>query len=187
MMVGGKCNRWDEFKPYRAGFPIGHENRPGAAKRGRWRVRLWSFIQVRRDRQSRKTSVSNRSSSGVQTMKKILFSALVTSLAIGFSAIVPVSAMTHDQICAANRDQCLKGCDGMAQCSNACQINYEKCLQGGQQASAFERALQSSHTLVADIGRAACQPEPSGNAMSAGAWQTPPSRAARIRTPAGSR
>ena len=45
----------------------------------------------------------------------------------------------------------------------------------------FERALKSSHTLVADIDRVACQPKPSGNLMSAGAQQTRPDRSARIR------
>lgn len=53
-------------------------------------------------------------------------------LVAGLLAIVPASAQTHDQICQANRDQCLRGCDGMAQCSNACWVNYNGCLQGGR-------------------------------------------------------
>ena len=110
-------------------------------------------------------------------MKKILISALITSLAIGFGAIVPASAQTHDQICLANRTQCLKGCDGMAQCSSACQINYERCLQGGQ--------LQSSHFLVANAASAECQQRPLGNEMSAGPRQAHADRSASIRSLAG--
>ena len=32
-------------------------------------------------------------------------------------------------LCKANYDQCIKGCDGMASCSNQCATNYSKCLQ----------------------------------------------------------
>ena len=40
-------------------------------------------------------------------------------------------AQTHAEICAANRDQCLKGCDGMTQCSNQCWTNYDGCMKQG--------------------------------------------------------
>jgi hypothetical protein len=32
-------------------------------------------------------------------------------------------------ICKANYDQCMKGCDGAAQCSNQCMVNYNGCLR----------------------------------------------------------
>jgi hypothetical protein len=32
-------------------------------------------------------------------------------------------------LCKANYDQCIKGCDGIASCSNQCATNYSKCLQ----------------------------------------------------------
>lgn len=50
----------------------------------------------------------------------------------GLALATPAQAVTHDQICQANRDQCLRGCDGMAQCSNACWDNYRRCQQAGQ-------------------------------------------------------
>ena len=31
-------------------------------------------------------------------------------------------------ICKANYDQCIKGCDGAASCSNQCMTNYNGCL-----------------------------------------------------------
>ena len=32
-------------------------------------------------------------------------------------------------VCKANYDQCIKGCDGAAQCSNRCMVNYNGCLR----------------------------------------------------------
>jgi hypothetical protein len=32
-------------------------------------------------------------------------------------------------VCKANYDQCMKGCDGAAQCSNQCMVNYNGCLR----------------------------------------------------------
>jgi hypothetical protein len=32
-------------------------------------------------------------------------------------------------LCKANYDQCIKGCAGMASCSNQCTTNYNKCIQ----------------------------------------------------------
>lgn len=31
-------------------------------------------------------------------------------------------------VCKANYDQCIRGCNGAAQCSNQCQVNYNGCL-----------------------------------------------------------
>ena len=86
--------------------------------------------------------------SGVQTMKKIAHSTLFSCFIFACSAFVSVSAMTHADICAANRAQCIKGCDGMAQCTRACEINYQKCMQAGQDASVFIQALHSSRELA---------------------------------------
>ena len=55
----------------------------------------------------------------------------VTVIAIGFATVKPAVAITHDQICLQNRAQCQAGCAGMAQCLNACEINYEGCIQAG--------------------------------------------------------
>jgi hypothetical protein len=41
-------------------------------------------------------------------------------------------ADTHAEICAQNRDQCLKGCDGAESCSNQCETNYQGCMAQGQ-------------------------------------------------------
>ena len=39
---------------------------------------------------------------------------------------------THAQLCQANLDQCLKGCDGAESCSRQCRVNYDGCMaQGG--------------------------------------------------------
>jgi hypothetical protein len=32
-------------------------------------------------------------------------------------------------LCKANYDQCIKGCDGMASCSNQCTTNYNNCMR----------------------------------------------------------
>jgi len=65
-------------------------------------------------------------------MKIIALTLVLASLAIGFKLITPARAVTHTDICVANRAQCLRGCDGMAQCSNACEINYQGCLRAGE-------------------------------------------------------
>ena len=52
-------------------------------------------------------------------------------------------AQTHAEICKANLDQCLKGCDGFAQCSNQCQKNYQGCMsQNGFVALTHARPIQ---------------------------------------------
>ncbi|WP_297360949.1 hypothetical protein [Acidiferrobacter sp.] len=59
--------------------------------------------------------------------------AVALALALGsFVLSIPAQAVTHDQICQANRDQCISGCGGMAQCTNACWDNYYRCKQAGQ-------------------------------------------------------
>jgi hypothetical protein len=41
-------------------------------------------------------------------------------------------ADTHADICLANEQQCLTGCDGATSCSNQCAVNYQGCMsQGG--------------------------------------------------------
>ncbi|MHB8254726.1 MAG: hypothetical protein ACYDEV_13745 [Acidiferrobacter sp.] len=65
-------------------------------------------------------------------LKTIALIFALATLATGFKLITPARAMTHTDICVANRDQCLRGCDGMAQCSNTCEINYQGCLRAGE-------------------------------------------------------
>ncbi len=38
-------------------------------------------------------------------------------------------AETHTQICADNRDTCLKACDGATGCSKQCWTNYNGCIK----------------------------------------------------------
>jgi hypothetical protein len=41
----------------------------------------------------------------------------------------PIVLAGSPAICKANYDQCMKGCDGAAQCSNQCMVNYNGCLR----------------------------------------------------------
>ncbi len=46
--------------------------------------------------------------------------------------ITPAAAQSHADICQANYDQCIKGCDGATSCSNQCQVNKDGCNAQGQ-------------------------------------------------------
>ena len=40
------------------------------------------------------------------------------------------SAFTsHADVCMANYNQCMKGCDGAASCSKQCKVNYDGCMK----------------------------------------------------------
>ena len=40
------------------------------------------------------------------------------------------SAFTsHADVCLANYNQCMKGCDGAASCSKQCKVNYDGCMK----------------------------------------------------------
>jgi hypothetical protein len=62
--------------------------------------------------------------------------ALVSALVLTVAALAgsfmlsakPAAAQTHDQLCKANYDQCMKACDGATSCSNQCLVNYNGCL-----------------------------------------------------------
>ena len=47
----------------------------------------------------------------------------------GQTKIRPLLLAGSPAICKANYDQCMKGCDGAAQCSNQCMVNYNGCLR----------------------------------------------------------
>jgi hypothetical protein len=61
-------------------------------------------------------------------MKKLAVVLALAGLTAGFALITPALAGGNAQACLDNYTQCLKGCDGAAQCSNQCKTNYEKCL-----------------------------------------------------------
>ena len=35
----------------------------------------------------------------------------------------------HADLCLANYNQCMKGCDGATSCSNQCKVNYDACMK----------------------------------------------------------
>src|SRR6266478_3311005 len=41
---------------------------------------------------------------------------------------IKLAAGGNPAICKANYDQCIRGCDGFAQCNNQCAANYRGCL-----------------------------------------------------------
>jgi hypothetical protein len=43
--------------------------------------------------------------------------------------IRPLVLAGSPAVCKANYDQCMKGCNGAAQCSNQCMVNYNGCLR----------------------------------------------------------
>jgi len=43
--------------------------------------------------------------------------------------IRPLVLAGSPAVCKANYDQCMKGCDGAAQCGNQCMVNYNGCLR----------------------------------------------------------
>lgn len=45
-----------------------------------------------------------------------------------WSGRVQLAAGGNPAVCKANYDQCVKGCDGMASCTNQCAANYRGCL-----------------------------------------------------------
>jgi hypothetical protein len=47
---------------------------------------------------------------------------------IGHAKVRPIVLAGSPAVCKANCDQCMKGCDGAAQCSNQCAVNYNGCL-----------------------------------------------------------
>ena len=67
-------------------------------------------------------------------MKKPFFvlAVVIASLAGGYTLITPATAQSHADICQANYDQCIKGCDGAQSCSNQCQANKDGCNSQGQ-------------------------------------------------------
>lgn len=48
---------------------------------------------------------------------------------IGQAKVRPLVFAGSPAVCKANYDQCMKGCDGAAQCSNQCMVNYNGCLR----------------------------------------------------------
>ena len=67
-------------------------------------------------------------------MKKtiLVLAVVLASLAGGYTLIAPAAAQSHADICQANYDQCIKGCDGAVSCSNQCQVNKDGCNNQGQ-------------------------------------------------------
>lgn len=47
----------------------------------------------------------------------------------GLTKVRPLRFAGSPAVCKANYDQCMKGCDGAAQCSNQCMVNYNGCLR----------------------------------------------------------
>ena len=47
----------------------------------------------------------------------------------GLHKIQPLIVAGSPAVCKANYDQCIRGCDGFAQCNNQCMINYNGCLR----------------------------------------------------------
>jgi hypothetical protein len=43
--------------------------------------------------------------------------------------IRPTMLAGNPAVCKANYDQCIRGCDGFAQCNRQCAINYNGCLR----------------------------------------------------------
>ncbi len=43
--------------------------------------------------------------------------------------IQPIILAGNPAVCKANYDQCIRGCDGFAQCNRQCAINYNGCLR----------------------------------------------------------
>jgi hypothetical protein len=61
-------------------------------------------------------------------MKRIAVVLVLAGLVAGLASITPASAGGNAQACLDNYNNCMKGCDGAAQCSNQCKVNYNKCL-----------------------------------------------------------
>jgi hypothetical protein len=60
-----------------------------------------------------------------------VFAAVLASAGLAGSYMLwskPAVAQTHDQICKANYDNCIRACDGATSCSNQCLVNYNGCL-----------------------------------------------------------
>ena len=45
---------------------------------------------------------------------------------------VRIAQSSHTQICQDNYNQCMRGCDGAASCSNQCKVNLDGCLSQGR-------------------------------------------------------
>jgi len=43
--------------------------------------------------------------------------------------VQPIIVAGNPAVCKANYDQCLRGCNGFAQCNKQCEINYNGCLR----------------------------------------------------------
>lgn len=41
----------------------------------------------------------------------------------------PIILAGSQAVCQANYNQCIRGCDGFAQCNRQCMINYQGCLR----------------------------------------------------------
>jgi hypothetical protein len=62
-------------------------------------------------------------------MKTIAIFIALAAVTAGVALITTASAGGgNPQMCLANYNQCLKGCDGATQCSNACKVNYDQCI-----------------------------------------------------------
>lgn len=77
------------------------------------------------------------------TIAASLALAIVVAPSFSNSEFVPVKhahatysririADAHSDVCLANEQQCLQGCDGATSCSNQCEANYQGCLSQGQ-------------------------------------------------------
>ena len=68
-------------------------------------------------------------------MKKAVFILALALISLGggyMLSATPAAAQSHADICQANYDQCIKGCDGATSCSNQCQVNKDGCNNQGQ-------------------------------------------------------
>ena len=73
----------------------------------------------------------------MKTKKKILAAVIVAAVVVLVGIYMsmtsaPALADTHSDLCLANYNQCLKGCDGATSCTNQCAVNYNGCLQQGR-------------------------------------------------------
>ena len=46
----------------------------------------------------------------------------------GVHKVQPLIVAGSQAVCQANYNQCIRGCDGFAQCNRQCMINYQGCL-----------------------------------------------------------
>lgn len=66
---------------------------------------------------------------GIQTSQNgIKTSQSGHAVSVNQNGLVKLAAGGNPAICKANYDQCIKGCQGFAQCNNQCAANYRGCL-----------------------------------------------------------